>query len=127
MIQHPIFNYVNEERYLNFYEHEIKNRNQVMYPPCTRFFEIELKHEDELTVRQDAQKVCNALKNASAQIKNAFVILGPSEPPVAKIKNIYSRKMYIKTEHIHLMLTLYKKIDHANYKSSIFFTPNPLS
>jgi primosomal protein N' (replication factor Y) len=124
MINHPIFSYLNEQEYGSYYAQEIKNREQVHYPPCARFAEIELKHEDEVALIAEAAKVAKELRNRAGI---SATILGPSQPPVHRIKNVFSRKIYLKAEQIGKLIELYKGIDQTAYKSSIFFTPNPLS
>ena len=126
MISHPIFSYLNEQDYRSYYALEIKNRAVVHYPPCARFAEIELKHETEEQVIADATSLTRGLKNALG-LQSAITILGPSQPPVHMIKNVFSRKIYMKAEQLGALIDLYKSINADAYKSSIFFTPNPLS
>ncbi len=127
MINHPIFSYLNETDYRSFYNREIKNRQQVHYPPCIRLAEIELKHVSESQVATDAESLVKALKQVLADKKSTIAILGPSQPPVHMIKNVFSRKIYLKAENVGALIDLYKSIDQPLYESSIFFTPNPLS
>jgi len=125
MANHEIFNYLNEIDYLQFYANEIKAREEIQYPPCLRMAEIELKHVNELVVEkeaQDAAYLLHSLKN-----KTTISVLGPAKPPVSKIKKIHSRKIYLKGESFAQMGALFEKIKAKNYKSSIYFTPNPVS
>lgn len=126
MINHPIFSYLNEADYSSYYALEIKNRALVLYPPCMRFAEIELKHDTEAQVIADAANIAKMLKK-TVGAQSAITVLGPSQPPVHMIKNVYSRKIYLKAASIGSLIDLYKSIDGASLKSSIFFTPNPLS
>lgn len=124
MINHPIFSYLNEQDYSRYYSHEINKRELVNYPPCARFAEIELKHENEQELIAEAGYLAKELRNRSA---NSITILGPSQPPVHMIKKVFSRKIYLKAENIGALIDLYKSINHDAFKSSVFFTPNPLS
>ncbi len=127
MIDHPLFHYVNEQDYLNFYEQEIEKRSQVQYPPCNRFAEIEVKYKDEPTVIKDAERFAQALRQAAARKSKELTILGPSQPPVSKIKKIFSRKIYIKADTMGAIIDVYSSLSHKGFKSSFYFTPNPLS
>lgn len=127
MIEHPIFKYLNEVDYYDFYKHEIANRQAVLYPPCVRLSEIELKHQDESIVDFEANKLADFFIKLINDKKLNLTLLGPAIPPVAKIKNISSRKIYIKSQDNIQALKLYKNIPNELYKSSIFFTPNPLN
>jgi primosomal protein N' (replication factor Y) len=125
MADHEIFNYLNEVDYLQFYAHEITARQEILYPPCLRMAEIELKHTNELVVEKEGHDVAAFLH--SLKTKTIVSILGPAKPPVSKIKKIHSRKIYLKGESFAHMSALFEKIKTKNYKSSIFFTPNPVN
>jgi len=122
---HTIFEYVNELNYLQFYRQELQNRQMLGYPPSKRLVEIELKHPNEAIVEQDSRKFAAALRTHQQRNEIPITILGPAKPPVHKIKNLFSRKIYIKAAQIGDIITTYQHIDQKNYISSIFFTPNP--
>lgn len=127
MIDHPIFKYLHEQQYSSFYEHEIANRQLVHYPPCIRFAEIEMKHEDEAIVSEEVERFSATIKLIIEKRGKKMQVLGPSLPPVHMIKNVFSRKLYIKAKLIGDIIDVFTSINKANYKSGIFFTPNPLS
>ena len=127
MITHPIFEYLHEQDYTQFFASEIKKRIEVGYPPVVRFAEIECKHPHLQTVEDDSYKLVQGLKLSAASNKKELIILGPSEPPVSKIKNIHARKIYIKAESIGAIIETYSTIDKRAFASSLYFTPNPLS
>ena len=127
MIDHPIFKYLHEQNYASFYQHEIKNRQLIEYPPCIRFAEIELKHEDEMVVAPEAESFAKKCRSYIDSSKKKIVVLGPSQPPVHMIKKVFSRKIYIKAQRISDIIELYTAINKTSFKSGIFFTPNPLS
>ncbi len=121
MQNHAIFDSINEVDYLSFYKQEIKQRTLVGYPPITRLAEIELKHETESIVEEESLRIahhCMQIKTIST--------LGPAEPLIAKIKNSYSRKIYIKADHYSKIHAALDALDINAYKSSIYFTPQPL-
>lgn len=121
MADHPVFQFMNEKEYKRFYTQEILNRQEVGYPPCKRFAEIELKHKKEEIVEQEAHRLVLSLFS-----NKTITVLGPTQPPVAKIKNIVSRKIYLKADAITSLIQAYQAIDKKQFKSSLFFTPNPL-
>lgn len=123
MMDHPIFNYLNEVDYISFYEKEFASRKEVKYPPYMRLAEIELKHPEESIVDDEAQQLADEL---SARIhKDTVRLLGPTLPPVHKVKKTYMRKIYLKSGNINLLIDLFQQINKKAYKSGIFFTPNP--
>lgn len=127
MSNHEIFSYLNEIDYRSFYEKELEMRALVGYPPCKRFIEIELKHENITLLEKETFHVIDALRHHQTTIAPHAIILGPAKPPVHKIKNTHARKIYIKSDSIKEILCLFQCINIESYKSSIFFTPNPLS
>jgi primosomal protein N' (replication factor Y) len=109
---------------MQFYRHEIATRETLNYPPCKRFVEIELKYGNEITIEKEAHTLAMALINTSS---DNMQILGPAKPPVHKVKNMFSRKIYIKGADIKAIINLYRALDQREYLSSIFFTPNPVT
>jgi primosomal protein N' (replication factor Y) len=126
-IDHPIFCYLNEQDYGEYYTYEIEKRREVMYPPCVRFAEIECKHIDESVVEDEARTIAQHLAKAATDQKKKIIILGPTTPPVGKIKKVYSQKIYVKGESIETIIRIYRTLKPTAYKSSLFFTPNPMS
>lgn len=122
--EHQAFNYLKETDYPKFYEQEIATRAEVGYPPCVRLVEIELKHNNEHTVHTEAQQFAQELR-AHMQPEDDVMLLGPTTPPIAKIKNAHARIIFLKHADIAALCNLFKKIDQNRYKSKIYFTPNP--
>lgn len=122
MTDHPVFKYLNEVDYLQFYDDEIKKREEIGYPPFIRLAEIEIKHSQESIVEDNALRIAAHLM----QQKNIRV-LGPAKPPVACIKKIFSRKIYLKAESFNLLQNAYNSLNPRQYKSALFFTPDPLN
>ena len=124
MSDHPVFSYLNETDYLTFYNQELESRKAIGYPPCMRLVEIELKHSNESTVEKEAQQLAVSLQTlASENIK----VLGPAKPPVHKIKNSFSRKIYLKADRVNDIINLYAQINKNQFASAIFFSPNPVA
>lgn len=126
MADHQVFEYINEIDYLRFYQDEIGLREEVHYPPCTRLVELEIRANSEHIVQADAQAIIDKLLFLNDQHTMGVTIMGPAKPPVHKIKNCFSRVIYIKAPTMQHAYTLYSMIDHKKYKGTIYFTPNPL-
>ena len=127
MIDHPLYEYLNECDYEQFYFWELEKRALVNYPPCSRFAEIELRHEIETVVAQEASELALSLKGAVQKRHLGVTVLGPSQPPVHMIKNMCMRKIYLKAHTMSDIIDLYKQVDRLMFHSALFFTPNPLS
>jgi primosomal protein N' (replication factor Y) len=127
MIEHPIFNFINEVDYLDFYAHELGARKDLGYPPYARLIEIELKHVRESVVERDAHMLVERLMTAQETAGCKIQILGPAKPPVYKIKHTYARKIYLKGTSINDLISLFQATQPYTLTSSVFFTPNPTS
>ncbi len=126
MAEHHAFNYMHEVDYLKFYHDEIAVRKEVNYPPCTRLVEIEIRAPNEQQVELDANNIIDQLFDANDRLELNAAILGPAKPPVHKIKNSFSRVIYLKIDSMHYAYQLFEAIGKKQYKSSVYFTPNPL-
>jgi primosomal protein N' (replication factor Y) (superfamily II helicase) len=128
MAEHPLLtNFLNEIDYLKFYAEEIKMREELRYPPACRFAELELKHVNEKKIEEESNWLINFLQEYVEKQGLSIQLLGPAKPPVAKIKLVHSRKIYIKGKDFSEIVELYQRIDKRRYSSSIYFTPNPLA
>lgn len=123
MADHPIFAYLDEKKYCEFYHHEITSRKELGYPPCNRLLEIELKNSDETILEKDSQYLANMLSNFQ---DIGAKVLGPSRPPVDKVKHVYIRKIYIKGDVITDIISVLNILKISNFSSTIVYTPNPL-
>jgi len=127
MADHELFNHLNEIDYLQSYAQEITMRKELGYPPCKQLVELELKHTNEKTLEREAHHIVNTLYERSSTLDKSIQILGPALPPVSKIKEIHSRKIYIKSISFTDIITLYQSINKKSYSSSIYFTPTPVN
>lgn len=127
MSDHPIFDYLHEIDYLNFYANELEKREMLDYPPHKRLVEIELKSPNDASLERESHDLVHALLATQKNRTSDIYILGPAKPPVHKIKNIYVRKIYIKGSSMHEIIALFKSIDTRHYFSSIYFVPNPVT
>jgi primosomal protein N' (replication factor Y) len=90
--EHPVLNFILNNRYVEFFEKEIAERHIHGYPPFTRLIEVTIKHTDKKTCRDAAQQLTEALRLQLEGIK----ILGPGEPMISKIRNQFLMSILIK-------------------------------
>ncbi|MGC2310054.1 MAG: primosomal protein N' [Candidatus Babeliaceae bacterium] len=124
MREHMLYKYLNEIEYKNFYEYEKTFRTLLKYPPFQRLVEIEIRHNNEQQVDHDAQ-LCKVFLQQQLNAQE-HILLGPAQPPVHKIKNVFIRKLYIKTIHLSHVQHAYKQLLEKKLASSLFYTPHPL-
>ncbi len=93
-VSNPIFDFVKTHDYANFYAHEIFNRKQFYYPPFCRLIHIQVKHKEVEIVNRAAADLTQLIKLTTKH----NIVLGPTQPPVSKIKNLYIRDILCKIE-----------------------------
>lgn len=124
---HPLFAYLNEVDYLQFYHHEMEQRTRVGYPPARALAEIELRSTDEILVTREAQKLTSEIEAVTKALPDRPVVLGPTIPPVHKINHAHIRKIYLKGTSDDELAAVFNAARTENrYRSMISFTPNPL-
>ncbi len=123
MERHAIFAYANEASYKEFCEHELAERACAGYPPCARLLGLELANADDDAVERDALELAKALRERA---DDTTKILGPTRPPVWKIRNVCLRMMYLKGPSFATMLDLLGVHDALALTSTVNVILNPL-
>lgn len=126
MLEHPIFDYINEKDYGKFYTYEIEHRKMLNYPPYSRFAELEIRNTDEATLDRESKLFGQILSDFMEKITEPLMVLGPAQPPVHKVKNVFSRKIYLKSTSYTAIHGAYQELLRLEISSQLFFTPNPL-
>ncbi len=124
MAHHPIFDYIDELKYPEFYEKEIATRAEVGYPPCKRLAQIELRASDEAVLQADADMVCERALEYIERHNMNVLLLGPAKPPVHKIKHTHIMNIYLKADQMSEIIAVYQHIAAIKCAVEIFFTPN---
>ncbi len=96
------------------------------YPPFHRWTAIELRNGHEEKLIDDAKKVTLSLKSYINKKNLTLRLLGPSKPLIHKVKQTYSRIIYLKSPTMQSCISLFNSIDKSALTSLVFFTPNPL-
>ena len=88
---HKVINFIVDNDYNGFYKSELKEREEFLYPPFVKLIILYIKHKD-------AENVAFSAVHLATDLKQMFgnLILGPEEPPVARLRNMYIRRIMIK-------------------------------
>ena len=91
---HPLIAQVVKHDYPAMYNDQINERQRFNYPPFTRLIHIFLKHRDE-------ELLCRYASLYADYLRKIFKhrVLGPDNPPVARIQSLYIRKIVLKIEN----------------------------
>ncbi len=90
---HPILGYVASHDYEGFYNDEVEQRRKHFYPPFVRLIYVYIKHRDRAVVARLADSYAGRLR----QLLGGRVF-GPDEPAVARVQNLYIRRIMLKIE-----------------------------
>lgn len=120
MHDHSIFNFANEERYIDFAESELETRQETHYPPFYRLVCLELKNSSAHEIDTDAKKIAVKLTNIIEKDNLPVELLGPSLPPIWKVQKSEMRHIYLKSESFQTLHQLLTSINIEAYKSSVF-------
>ena len=74
-----------------FYEREVREREQVSYPPFTRIMRIEFRHKDRAFILQESVRLDRILRPLFGG-----TLLGPDFALVARVRNQYRMQFMIK-------------------------------
>jgi len=89
---HPLLVTILKTNIEEFYQSQLKDRQQHDYPPFTRLIEITVKHTDKKIGRTAADLLTALLQTHVKGVR----ILGPAEPMISKIRNQYLMNILIK-------------------------------
>ena len=88
---HPVLQYVKEHDYKKMYADEIEKRKQFFYPPFSRMIHFTFRHKFKEVVERASVHLADALK-----LKYGRYMVGPAEPVINRIRNLYLMEMMIK-------------------------------
>lgn len=91
--QLPIIEQVIQHDYVGMYREQLSQRQTFGYPPFTRLIYIYLKHRDEALLDTLSHQYAVLLRKVFGER-----VLGPDNPPVARIQSLYIRKIMLKVE-----------------------------
>lgn len=89
---HPVLNFILKNSFDTFYEAEAGDRQRHDYPPFTRLIEITLKHKDKKICHDASRRLATLLREQLVKVK----VLGPAEPMIAKIRNLFLMTILLK-------------------------------
>ncbi len=124
MHQHKLFNFLNEQDYLQFYKHEIEYRTIVGYPPTLRLICIEIKNINPVTIEKDSELMYQLLEKYNIEKNLEITILGPVKPVIFKIQKTEFRHIYLKAKSYATISMLLNSITSHTFSSSLFIIPS---
>lgn len=91
--------------YEGFYAQEIQERQSYFYPPFSRLIRLTIRNENRAFTEQAADLIANRLRQKLGKQR----VLGPEEPIINRIRNLYLFNVLIKLERDRVNLKAIKK------------------
>ena len=91
--------------YDGFYRDEIAFRQMLGYPPVRHLLGIMLSGEDERQL-DTASEYLKMFAERVAGESREFAVIGPSQPYIGKIRDVYRRSLYIKHENYGALIRM---------------------
>ena len=96
--EHYSIDLAKEHNYKEFYQQEIKTREEMFYPPFANLITILIKGEIEDKVIKTANYLGEIIRERLSKEDTSIMILGPAKAPLAKIKGNYRWQLILKGE-----------------------------
>lgn len=128
---HPILQAASEYRCYDYYRMEIDTRKAFEFPPFSRMAMIRFEHRQAHQLEKFATELCHVLTHTATKRNWDCSVIGPSEAPISKIKNVCRWQSLIKSSTIkdlHQMLAVANQF-HAHQKAPVkmIFDVDPVS
>ncbi|MBR2616393.1 MAG: primosomal protein N' [Clostridia bacterium] len=109
---HNVFSLASEQNYPAFYEGEIALRRAFQFPPFCQLAVLTLSHEKESEVLRKSAEAARLLEeNLKGEFSDvAFIVYGPFEAPVYRVKNVYRKRFIIKYKNNARSRALFNRI-----------------
>ncbi len=88
---HPVIQAVAEDTLVEFYQRELAERQQYVYPPFCRLIYLDLKHKDPNRL----EKAALTLKK-NLETYTGWRVLGPEAPGPERLRNLFQLRIIIK-------------------------------
>ena len=95
---HYAIKFASKHDYDDFYEHEIKFRKELFYPPYSELVNIEINGTDEESVSKTAKMAKKLLEKY--EDKDEIKVLGPAKAPIEKLRGKYRKQILLKGKKI---------------------------
>jgi primosomal protein N' (replication factor Y) len=93
--EHYALRYAVEQNYEKFYDHEIRFRERMSYPPVVALASVLIRHTDLPTAQKQAAILKQALDHAN--VDKQVRIIGPAMASISRIKNEYRLQIIIRS------------------------------
>ena len=134
--EHYLFQMVQSQDFVGFYEREIEIRRRLGYPPFTRLALARLDGPFEAAVAREAQRLAAALKREverDGQLRSRVQVLGPAPAGLSRLQGRYRWQLLLKSYGRPALATalghlrrLFRPLPRARLNLTLDIDPNNL-
>ena len=134
--EHYLFQLVQSQDFVGFYEREIEIRRRLGYPPFTRLALARLDGPSEAAVAREAQRLAAALKREverDGQLRSRVQVLGPAPAGLSRLQGRYRWQLLLKSYGRPALATalshlrrLFRPLPRARLNLTLDIDPNNL-
>ncbi|MCR5665446.1 MAG: primosomal protein N' [Eubacterium sp.] len=92
-----------QQDYTAYYEKEIGYRILMDYPPASNLLYVLVTSKNEHNAQAEVQRMYRAVVNSKIE---GLGIIGPAEPAIAKINDVYRKVLYLKHEDLEMLVKI---------------------
>ena len=109
-----------KQDYPAFFEEELAYRSLMGYPPVSNMVCVMLMGENRNELHGATEEMMSVLRSVKEQQNQNLMIIGPSTPPVSKIKDIYRNVIYLKDSRRQNLVIIKDYLEQATNRSQKF-------
>ncbi|MDD7403199.1 MAG: primosomal protein N' [Butyribacter sp.] len=106
-----------KEDYVSFYHQELAVRQMLHYPPISNILEVLAFSENQaeaVQLSEDLRRLVEGMED--------IILLGPADAPIAKLRNLYRRRLFIKAKKYQTLCDVKNRMeafmkDNETYKN----------
>ncbi|MDW3211276.1 MAG: primosomal protein N' [Reichenbachiella sp.] len=102
----PLLYKIRTGDYKSFFQAEILERQNFKYPPFYRLIKVILKHKEKNILQDASKKYASRLIGELGRQR----VLGPQQPVISRIRNLYIEEIYIKIEKKKISINKVKEL-----------------
>jgi len=96
--EHPAVDFASRHDVRGFIEHELRDREELGYPPYARLALLRIDGEDEARARESSQELCAAAMQSAPVLAREVHVLGPAVAPLARLRGRYRFQILLRAK-----------------------------
>lgn len=102
-----------KQNYKEFYEEEISYRMLLKYPPMAGMASILVQGKNQNEVSACTEEFATYIRDIKEKQVNSLMIIGPTDPPVAKINDVYRKIIYLKHSNRQVLVKIKDYLEYV--------------